>query len=312
MLQPNRHCDASDNSRAFHKYRRAYASALVILCVTVVIGSIYSVPQEIVSLTWEPVLPTQMFPAKILAVGGMQSKGASPILCDPRSSFRVKVKSSTPASRVHVEVKVDGFFIDASSCDVTLENAGQEYLIAPTPRWDMHKLAYNDEPSPATIVVNVKADGLDLGQKTSRLQIRAVNDIPVAVKDEEGHITDQSRLFAAFVNENSPIIDEILKESLEWGAVQQITGYRQGKASADDVRMQVFAIWNVLQRHRVKYSSITTASGFSDNVRSQSVRFVDETFRMDQANCVDGSVLFASVLYKIGIFPVLVRKPGHM
>ena len=27
---------------------------------------------------------------------------------------------------------------------------------------------------------------------------------------------------------------------------------------------------------------------------------------------MDGSVLFASVLYKLGIYPVLVRIPGHM
>ena len=76
--------------------------------------------------------------------------------------------------------------------------------------------------------------------------------------------------------------------------------------------MQVFAVWNVLQRHQVKYSSITTASGFSDTIHSQTVRFVDDTWRMNQANCVDGSVLFASVLYKIGIFPVLVKLPSHM
>jgi hypothetical protein len=31
-----------------------------------------------------------------------------------------------------------------------------------------------------------------------------------------------------------------------------------------------------------------------------------------QANCVDGSVLFASVLRQIGIDPVLVLIPGHM
>jgi hypothetical protein len=222
------------------------------------------------------------------------------------------MRSSTPATHIHVEVTVDGFFLDVSSCDATLENANQDYVIAPTPRWDMHKLAFNDQPVPATVVVSVKANGVDLGQRTSRLQLRAVNDVPFAVKDEEGHVTDRSNLFAAFVNENSPVVEEILKEALRWGAVQQFAGYRQGKASAEDVRMQVFAIWNVLQRHNVKYSSITTPSGFSEDVHSQSVRFVGEAFQMSQANCVDGSVLFASVLYKISIFPVLVKIPGHM
>jgi hypothetical protein len=261
------------------------------------------------TVTWETIIPDQGFPAKILSTGAVSAKGTSQILCDPRSSFRVRVKSSAPATRIHVEVKVDGFFLDVSSCDAILENAGQQYVIAPTPRWDMHKLAFNDQPVPVTVVISVKADGVDLGQKTSRLQLRAVNDVPFAFKDDEGHITDQSILFAAFVNENSPVVEVILKEALQWGAVRQFVGYQR---SAEDVRMQVFAIWNVLQRHNVKYSSITTPSGFSEKVRSQSVRFVDDTFRMSQANCVDGSVLFASVLYKISIQPVLVMKPGHM
>ncbi|HXZ39517.1 MAG TPA: hypothetical protein VEG68_02165 [Terriglobales bacterium] len=262
------------------------------------------------AVTWESAFPSQAFPARILSLGGTPKKAAnSQVLCDPQSMFRVRVKSPTPATQVHVEVNVDGFFLDKSSCDVVLENAGQEYLVAPTPRWDFHKLAFNDQPYPATVVVGVKANGADLGQRTLRLQVRAVNDVPFAAKTEDGRLIDESYLFAAFVNENSPVVEVILKEALQWGAVGLFAGYQR---SAEDVRMQVFAIWNVLQRHNIKYSSVTTASGFSENVQSQSVRFVSEAFHMSQANCVDGSVLFASVLYKIGIFPVLVKIPRHM
>jgi hypothetical protein len=42
------------------------------------------------------------------------------------------------------------------------------------------------------------------------------------------------------------------------------------------------------------------------------VRFVDESLRMTQANCVDGSVLMASILRKVDINPKLVLVPGHM
>lgn len=262
------------------------------------------------AVTWEPALPPQAFPALILARGGTARKiENSSVLCDPQSMFRVRVKSPAPATRVHVEANVDGFFLGAASCDAVLENANQEYIVAPTPRWDFHKLAFNDQPYPATVIVSVKANGQDLGQKTVRMQIRAVNDVPFAFKEKDGRLIDYSDLFASFVNENSPVVETILKEALQWGAVRQFAGYQ---GSAEDVRMQVFAIWNVLQRHGVKYSSITTPSGFSESVYSQSVRFVDDSFRMSQANCVDGSVLFASVLYKINIVPVLVKLPSHM
>jgi hypothetical protein len=47
-------------------------------------------------------------------------------------------------------------------------------------------------------------------------------------------------------------------------------------------------------------------------VHSQAVRFINQSITSQQANCVDGSVLFASLIYKIGIQPILVLKPGHM
>jgi hypothetical protein len=275
--------------------------------------SVLAVAQSpsVAAAAWEPIIPDQGFPASILSTGGVAAKvGNSPILCDPRSSFRVRMMSPAAATHVHVEVMVDGFFLGISSCDAVLENAGQQYIIAPTPRWDMNKLRFNDQPSPATVVVSVKANGVDLGQKTERLQIRAVNDVPFSVTDSEGNVHDQSNLFAAFVNENSPVIDELLHEALRWHSVPAFNGYQ--RQLPESVRMQVFAVWNALQHRHVKYSSITTPSGFSEKVHSQTVRFVSQTIRMSEANCVDGSVLFASVLYKIGIFPVLVKKPGHM
>jgi hypothetical protein len=41
------------------------------------------------------------------------------------------------------------------------------------------------------------------------------------------------------------------------------------------------------------------------------VRLIDESINNAQANCVDGSVLFASLLRKVGIEPYLVLIPGH-
>jgi hypothetical protein len=93
--------------------------------------------------------------------------------------------------------------------------------------------------------------------------------------------------------------------------VNSFAGYQKGP---DDVRQQVFALWYVLQQHGLHYSSITTPSAASPDgrVASQAVRFIDQSIQSQQANCIDGSVLFASLLYKIGIKPALIAIPGHM
>jgi hypothetical protein len=78
------------------------------------------------------------------------------------------------------------------------------------------------------------------------------------------------------------------------------------------VLAQVRAVWETLQERSTKYSSITTASGADRDVFSQHVRFLDQSVEHTQANCADGTVLFASILRKIGIDPYLVLVPGHM
>ena len=67
-----------------------------------------------------------------------------------------------------------------------------------------------------------------------------------------------------------------------------------------------------MQKRGFKYSSISNSSLSSNVVFSQRVRTFDDALASAQINCVDGSVLFASLLKAININPILVRVPGHM
>src|SRR5690606_2706094 len=55
-----------------------------------------------------------------------------------------------------------------------------------------------------------------------------------------------------------------------------------------------------------------TPSAPTNGVYAQHVRSISGALATSQANCVDGTVLFASVLRRIGIEPLLVKIPGHM
>ena len=86
--------------------------------------------------------------------------------------------------------------------------------------------------------------------------------------------------------------------------------FRSGGAEVVD--RQVYALWNVLQKRKFRYSSVSNTSLSSNVVFSQRVRTFDDALESSQINCVDGSVLFASLLRAINIEPILVRTPGHM
>jgi hypothetical protein len=158
--------------------------------------------------------------------------------------------------------------------------------------------------------LRVTVDDEELEEQTENYIVRSINDCPFYVLlDEQGdEFEDLSWLFAAYVNENHPWIDGILKEALESGLVDSFSGYQSG--DPDEVIKQVFAIWHVLQRRGIKYSDVSTTVP-SKGVASQTVRFLDDTIDATQANCVDGSVLMASILRKIGIDVHLVMVPQH-
>jgi len=164
------------------------------------------------------------------------------------------------------------------------------------------------QPTPTNLTVTLNIDGADVGTKTKTLRVRSVNDVPYARKSDNGSYQRMEWMFAAFVNENHPWIDPLLREALQTGRVKSFSGYQ---VNPQEVVRQVDAIWAALQRRKITYSSITTASGTSDAVLSQHVRFLTESVRNQQANCIDGTVLFASILRKIGIDPVIVLVPGH-
>ena len=117
-------------------------------------------------------------------------------------------------------------------------------------------------------------------------------------------------LFAAYVNENHPLIDGILREALNTRIVNRFAGYQVSQAEGVD--RQVYALWHVLQQRKFKYSSTSYTSLSSNVVFSQRVRTFEDAFRSSQINCVDGSIVFASLLRAINIDPILVRVPGHM
>ena len=93
------------------------------------------------------------------------------------------------------------------------------------------------------------------------------------------------------------------------GIVDSFSGYQaedKGRGLSPGV-----CRWHALTQRDLRYSTSPPARRSPTAVNSQHVRMIDESINNAQANCVDGSVLLASVLRKIGIEPVLVMVPGH-
>ncbi len=272
-------------------------------------------------IDWEPdVYPqSNIFPSYIIGTARVDlpeelfASWEDNHIGDAQGVIGITLSGVSAGSKVEVVVKGNDYMAE-SRFKGKLDDDAQDLLIHPKIAYKYDALSKVAQTVPLNIMMELLVDGKSLGEKTVTTTLRSVNDCLFGVEektdDEESHTSDYSWLFAAYVNENHPWVDRILKEALDTGIVSSFDGYQSEDKEA--VILQAFAIWNVMQRHGLKYSSVTTTSAEDDGVYSQHVRLFDESVTASQANCVDGTVLFAAILRKIGIRPSLVLVPGHM
>jgi len=231
-----------------------------------------------------------------------------PILGDKNAYFGVVLSGVEEGSEIRVEISGAGF-LKPSVFRTTVDQDYEQVIVAPKGVFDYDALHKVRQQRPVNLVMKVTIDDEELDEQSKTLTLRSINECPWAREFEEGEMPEEiSWMFAAYVNENHPWIDGVLKDALATGIVDSFTGYQSGDPK--QVQLQVFAVWHALQRRGIKYSDISTSPP-SKKVYSQHVRFLDDSIAATQANCVDGSVLMASILTKIGLTAHLVMVPGH-
>lgn len=281
---------------------------------------------EEVEWTPEANMDHQLFPSLVIATATVrpvepddqEAEKPDPYLLGERFGLvGVSVKAPAENTKVKVTIK-ENDLMAATSWSGELAEAGKDYFIAPKVNYKFEKLRQMTQQLPLNITFELEVDGEPAGEKYETLTVRSINDCPFGVANSEETLNDENFIagnaalgwmFAAYVNENHPMLDKILQEALE---TKIVSAFRVTTHEHDETLKQVFALWSALQKRGLQYSSTTTTPGGSETVQSQFVRFVDQTLTNTQANCVDGSVLFASLLRKISIEPFLVTIPGHM
>jgi hypothetical protein len=256
----------------------------------------------------------QLFPSFIIATAtiklpedAVEENGDEEVLGDPQGLLGVTLEAPEDDTTVTVTISCDAI-MEPSTFTGTLAEGGKSYTIFPKIKYKYDALAKRSQPGPVTVTYEVELGDEDAEEQSETLTLRSINDCPFMIV-EEGDTVDVCFMFAAYVNEQHPFVDKILREALNTKIVDSFTGY-QSKDKAEVYR-QVYALWHALSQRDLRYSDITTSSAESDTVNSQHVRLIDESINNAQANCVDGSVLMASLLRKVGIEPVLVMVPGH-
>lgn len=232
---------------------------------------------------------------------------------DSKGQIGVEMMHSSKDYTLKIKISCDEImFPTEASIKVTDKN--KTFIFTPKIDYKWDALRNNEQSKPITIKITTWINGKLLDTKMKTVTLQSINNCPYTCISKQNEIIDLNYMYAAYVDEDNPVITNVLlKEMFAQGAIKSISAYQSG--SSADVYRQVFAVWNMLQKRGISYSSLGSSGNrddlFTPIVFHQYVRTVEDALNNEQANCVDGTVLMASILYRMGIQPYITMTPTH-
>ena len=265
----------------------------------------------------------EIFASSILAYSGVSTDGeelgqapkdAATFYGEGSNQASVSLSNVRKGQRFIVTVAADRF-IKPSRFEFTIEENEAFVEVAPNMIYDYGELSRLRQTVPFNITFTVQRENERPKSQSETWIAHPVNDCQVVTAGyyltKTGEIKhkpdDISYSFTGYVNENHPWVDGLLKEALATRICSSFDGYQQGERN---VKLQVAAVWAALKRRGISYSNISTTTTSGSN-SYQHVRFLDESIEASQANCIDGSVLMASIFRKIGLNVSIILVPRH-
>jgi hypothetical protein len=226
--------------------------------------------------------------------------------------LKCTVTTTAAFKRVRITSYIEGYSAQAVDTIEVRRNAAPPPVVTQQPTLLLDKIRSISELTRASL--NVLAEDLDTGKvevhKSMPIWLLARTTAPLATYDPaSGEWKDMSRYLGAFVTPNHPSIMKFLRQVADKHAATRLLGYQDNA----DVDAQVKAAFEALNSVAgiVYVNSLNT---FNPNTgeRSQRLRLPRESLEDKQANCVDGTVLFASILEALSLNPAIVVLPTHV
>lgn len=265
---------------------------------------------------WRPIvfMDNELYPSYLVAVANLKPADtrSSYILGDGNGIIGCYIKSPRKNSKVRFTLEIDEL-AKSQTFDYILPEKDQIYMLLPTVVWNWRAVRASRQPHAANCKFTLAVNGSGTETHNQVVTVRSINEALLGFQTDfpgrEETWVPTNFVLASYVNEDHPWIDQLLREALDSGIVDSFDGYQS--RDTNQVLSQVWSIWYTLQRRGFRYSSITKTSSGNKKTFDQHVRLFQDAITASQANCVDGTVMLASILRKIGIDAGIVTVPGH-
>jgi hypothetical protein len=222
-------------------------------------------------------------------------------------------------AQVYVTASIEGFS-DAAVSSIAIPR-GESKELTLLPVLQQGPCMTLTEIRPATLRVAVRQFGhgneLLLRDQTYPIKLHAYDTALLGIRAPDRKIVDLTDHLCAFVTPHAAEIEDLLRKAVEYHPDHHIVGY-QGAGSAEEarhvVRGQVRAIYSALKHDAcLAYVNSPLNFGKQEGQITQRVRLPVASLHESQsrANCIDGAVLYASLLELANLEPLIVIVPGH-
>lgn len=235
--------------------------------------------------------------------------------------------SITNNSQISVKIKVSSEISEYTTQNISTEEIqpGEKRILTQAPPFKPGVLETLTEQKVATLSWKVEylkeTEWKTLEEQTKSIILYAKDTMIWEICDEE-ECVPSFPLIVAWVTPHVREIDELIRIAAEYTRRSsypypypgEMVGYQSPPGATELEKLgivltQIEAIYNALKdEYNITYinSPISYGTGITERVK-----LPKDSINLASANCIDGTVLFASALENIGLNPYIALIPGH-
>ncbi len=223
------------------------------------------------------------------------------------------------AAQVYARASIEGFS-DAAVSSLAV-GPGEAKTVTMLPLLQLGPCMTLAEIRPATLRVTVhqlgSGDEWLLHDQTYPVKLHAYDTALLGIRTADEQILDLTDHLCAFVTPHVPEVEDWLRRAVEHHPRRHMVGYQGAhdeEGARQVVREQVRAIYETLKLDAgLAYVNSALNFGKEEGQITQRVRLPVTSLNesRSRANCIDGTVLYASLLELASMDPLIAIVPGH-
>ena len=226
---------------------------------------------------------------------------------DPLLSVVVKNESRDP-KRILVRAYIEGLSAEEEHT-VEIERGKQTAFNLLPPLLPERAQTITEVQRAMLHVIAEDLDGKTEMRETHSIVCQArTSSFNAVLRPGSNQIVDLSHYYGAWVTPYAKTVQERVRHAADLVPDRQIWGYQR---DPDSVTQQVGALYQSLKEAGITYINSVIDYGAPPERATQRTRLPRESLSGRAANCIDGSVLFASLLEGSSLNAALVLVPGH-